>query len=92
MPPSSVTHSTCRFSAFGDLFSEAVKLGLKDLQTQNPGLYYYQASLYAIERKRLSQKLCLDASKNTTQLLSSLPETIYYGQRPWRVGLTGEYS
>ena len=80
----------CRFSAFGDLFSEAVKLGLKDLQTQNPGIYYYQAALYAIERKRLSNKLCLDASKSTSsQLVSPLPETTYCGQRPWRKDLTG---
>ena len=78
-----------RFSAFGDLFSEAVKLGLKDLLTQNPGVYYYQAALYAIERKRLSNKLCLEAAKNTSQLLPRLPETFYYGQQPWRVGLTG---
>ena len=78
-----------RFSAFGDLFSEAVKLGLKDLQTQNPGIYYYQAALYAIERKNLSHKVCLEAPKNTSQLLPTLPETVYYGQRPWRVGLTG---
>ena len=74
---------------FGDLFSDAVKLGLKDLQTQNPGIYYYQAALYAIERKKLSHKLCLEAAKNTAQLLPTLPETLYYGQRPWRVDLTG---
>ena len=78
-----------RFCAFGDLFSETVKLGLKGLQTQNPGIYYYQAALYAIERKRLCDKLCLEAPKNSSQLLPALPETTYSGQWPWRKDLTG---
>ena len=77
-----------RFSVFADLFSEAVKRGLRGLQSQNPGIYYHQAALYALERKQLGNKLGLEAARNTSQLLPSLPATTYYGQRPWRVGLT----
>ena len=121
----------CRFSAFADIFSEAVKRGLKAIQvythtctytlplflthmssaltpihplthttththththtqTQNPGLYYHQAALSAIARKRLSHKLCLEASTVPLSELATLPEPVYYGQRPWRLGLTGQ--
>lgn len=48
----------CRFQAFGDLFDEAIKLGLTAIQTQNPGFYYQQAAYYAQERKQLASMLC----------------------------------
>lgn len=76
-----------RFSAFADLFSESVRRGLKGLKTQNPGLYYNQAALQAIQRKKLTQELTVDL--RNTQLLPSLPQMSYYGQRPWRKSLTG---
>ena len=47
-----------RFQAFGDLFDEAIKLGLTAIQTQNPGFYYQQAAYYAQERKQLANILC----------------------------------
>lgn len=47
-----------RFQAFGDLFDEAIKLGLTAIQTQNPGFYYQQAAYYAQERKQLASMLC----------------------------------
>lgn len=47
-----------RFQAFGDLFDEAIKLGLTAIQTQNPGFYYQQAAYYAQERKQLAKTLC----------------------------------
>ena len=47
-----------RFQAFGDLFDEAIKLGLTAIQTQNPGFYYQQAAYYAQERKQLAKNLC----------------------------------
>lgn len=47
-----------RFQAFGDLFDEAIKLGLTAIQTQNPGFYYQQAAYYAQERKQLAKALC----------------------------------
>ena len=76
-----------RFSAFADLFSESVRKGLKGLQTQNPGLYYHQAALYAIQRKEMASQLTVEP--NATQVLVSMPQPSYYGQRPWRKGLSG---
>ncbi len=83
-----------RFSAFADLFSEATRRGLKSLQIQNPGLYFHNAALYAIERKQYAQRLCLEAAKVLTlsQAASELragDQTVYFGQRPWRRGLPG---
>lgn len=48
----------CRFSVFGDIFDEAVKLGLPAVQTQHPGIYYQQAAQYAILRKKSCLELC----------------------------------
>ncbi len=48
----------CRFQSFGDLFDEAIKLGLTAIQTQNPGFYYQQAAYYAQERKQQAGQLC----------------------------------
>jgi hypothetical protein len=79
-----------QFSAFGDIFSEAVKRGLKAIQTQNPGIYYHQAAMSAIARKKLSHNLCHEASITPPSELATPPETTYYGQRPWRVGLTDD--
>ncbi|MEJ1285107.1 trafficking protein particle complex 11 [Cricetulus griseus] len=47
-----------QFQAFGDLFDEAIKLGLTAIQTQNPGFYYQQAAYYAQERKQHARALC----------------------------------
>eukprot|EP00063_Salmo_salar_P093324 XP_014068159.1 PREDICTED: trafficking protein particle complex subunit 11 [Salmo salar] len=47
-----------QFQSFGDLFDEAIKLGLTAIQTQNPGFYYQQAAYYAQERKQQATHLC----------------------------------
>ncbi len=47
-----------RFSIFGDLFDDAIKLGLTAIQTQHPGFYYQQAANHAIARKQLCRGLC----------------------------------
>ncbi|EMP40863.1 UPF0636 protein C4orf41 like protein [Chelonia mydas] len=52
------TQNALKFQAFGDLFDEAIKLGLTAIQTQNPGFYYQQAAYYAQERKQLANVLC----------------------------------
>ncbi|KAJ8416548.1 hypothetical protein AAFF_G00358360 [Aldrovandia affinis] len=49
-----------QFQSFGDLFDEAIKLGLTAIQTQNPGFYYQQAAYYAQERKQQATHLCID--------------------------------
>lgn len=48
-----------RFQVFGDLFDEAIKLGLTAIQTQHPGFYYQQAANHAIFRKQLCLGLCM---------------------------------
>ena len=52
-------------------------------------MYYHQAAMSAIARKKLSHNLCHEASITPPSELATPPETTYYGQRPWRVGLTG---
>ncbi|KAF7702357.1 trafficking protein particle complex subunit 11 [Silurus meridionalis] len=79
-----------QFQSFGDLFDEAIKLGLTAIQTQNPGFYYQQAACYAQERKQQAAQLCnhepsvsfptLDPSETNTGALD------FYGQRQWRQG------
>ena len=80
----------CRqFSAFGDLFSEAVKHGNKAVLTQNAGTYYYQAAMYALERKRRAKELCREAAMTLSQPSTiNLPPVEYFGQKPWRSCLT----
>jgi hypothetical protein len=55
-----VVYFVCvRFQLFGDLFDEAIKLGLTAIQTQHPGFYYQQATNHAIFRKQLCHGLCV---------------------------------
>ncbi|XP_018421175.1 PREDICTED: trafficking protein particle complex subunit 11 [Nanorana parkeri] len=80
-----------QFQAFGDLFDEAIKLGLTAIQTQNPGFYYQQAAYYAQERKHLSALLC----NHNPSLAYPSPDPMetpngaldFYGQRAWRQGI-----
>ncbi|KAJ1215559.1 hypothetical protein NDU88_003167 [Pleurodeles waltl] len=80
-----------QFQAFGDLFDEAIKLGLTAIQTQNPGFYYQQAAYYAQERKLLASQLCNhDASAvypSPDPLETPNGMLDFYGQRPWRQGI-----
>ncbi|XP_061439817.1 trafficking protein particle complex subunit 11 isoform X2 [Rhineura floridana] len=80
-----------QFQAFGDLFDEAIKLGLTAIQTQNPGFYYQQAAYYAQEQKQLANILC----NHETSVVYPNPDPLetqtgmldFYGQRPWRQGI-----
>ncbi|XP_069487577.1 trafficking protein particle complex subunit 11 [Ambystoma mexicanum] len=80
-----------QFQAFGDLFDEAIKLGLTAIQTQNPGFYYQQAAYYAQERKQLANQLC----NHEASAVYPSPDPLetangvldFYGQRPWRQGI-----
>ncbi|XP_047675733.1 trafficking protein particle complex subunit 11 isoform X1 [Tachysurus fulvidraco] len=79
-----------QFQSFGDLFDEAIKLGLTAIQTQNPGFYYQQAACYAQERKQQATLLCShepSASFPTPDPLETNAGALdFYGQRPWRQG------
>uniref|UniRef100_A0A8D0AED1 Trafficking protein particle complex subunit 11 n=1 Tax=Sander lucioperca TaxID=283035 RepID=A0A8D0AED1_SANLU len=74
-----------QFQSFGELFDEAIKLGLTAIQTQNPGFYYQQAACYSQDRKTL-------AHDTHTSYPSPEPGDTqsggldFYGQRPWRQG------
>ncbi|XP_044153344.1 LOW QUALITY PROTEIN: trafficking protein particle complex subunit 11 [Bufo gargarizans] len=80
-----------QFQAFGDLFDEAIKLGLTAIQTQNPGFYYQQAAYYAQERKHLAGLLCNHdpsvAYPNPDPLETPNGVLDFYGQRAWRQGI-----
>ncbi|XP_044305778.1 trafficking protein particle complex subunit 11 isoform X4 [Varanus komodoensis] len=80
-----------QFQAFGDLFDEAIKLGLTAIQTQNPGFYYQQAAYYAQERKQLANILCNHEPSVTYPSPDPLETQTgmldFYGQRPWRQGI-----
>ncbi|XP_035690979.1 trafficking protein particle complex subunit 11-like isoform X2 [Branchiostoma floridae] len=76
-----------QFQVFGDLFDEAIKLGLTAIQTQHPGFYYQQAANHAITRKELCRKLCDPTAKYpSTDPLELAAKLDFYGQRPWRQG------
>lgn len=75
-----------QFQVFGDLFDEAIKLGLTAIQTQHPGIYFQQAAYQSINRKQLCQTHCLTAATGATDALEHLNNLDYYGQRPWRQG------
>ncbi|CAI5682189.1 unnamed protein product [Oreochromis niloticus] len=77
-----------QFQSFGELFDEAIKLGLTAIQTQNPGFYYQQAACYSQDRKQLALQLCqAGASYPSPDPLDTQGAGLdFYGQRPWRQG------
>uniref|UniRef100_A0A8C2Z022 Trafficking protein particle complex subunit 11 n=1 Tax=Cyclopterus lumpus TaxID=8103 RepID=A0A8C2Z022_CYCLU len=77
-----------QFQSFGELFDEAIKLGLTAIQTQNPGFYYQQAACYSQDRKQLSQQLCqAGATSPSSEPWDTQTGGLdFYGQRPWRQG------
>ncbi|VEN53813.1 unnamed protein product [Callosobruchus maculatus] len=76
-----------QYSVFGDIFDEAVKLGLPAVQTQHPGIYYQQAALQAILRKKACKELCSTViAYPSPDPLEGANNIEFYGQRPWRPG------
>uniref|UniRef100_A0A8C4DIZ2 Trafficking protein particle complex subunit 11 n=1 Tax=Dicentrarchus labrax TaxID=13489 RepID=A0A8C4DIZ2_DICLA len=77
-----------QFQSFGELFDEAIKLGLTAIQTQNPGFYYQQAACYSQDRKQQAQQLCqAGATYPSPEPLDTQSGGLdFYGQRPWRQG------
>lgn len=51
-----------RYSAFADLFCDAIKSGLPALQTQHPGLYFHKSAEYLGKRKEAYQQCCAQSS------------------------------
>ncbi|MED6251052.1 Trafficking protein particle complex subunit 11 [Ataeniobius toweri] len=77
-----------QFQSFGELFDEAIKLGLTAIQTQNPGFYYQQAACYSQDRKQMAQQLCQAGMTypSPDPLDTHSGGLDFYGQRPWRQG------
>ena len=46
-----------RYEIFGDVFEEAVTLGLPAVQIQHPGFYYQQAADYAVLRRNTVKEI-----------------------------------
>ncbi|CAN7985414.1 unnamed protein product [Ixodes hexagonus] len=74
-----------QFSQFGDLFEDAVRLGLTAIQTQHPGFYYQQAANHALARKEQALKLCQNVTACPDEnILKGADSMEFYGQRPWQ--------
>ncbi|KAK4294863.1 hypothetical protein Pmani_032542 [Petrolisthes manimaculis] len=75
-----------QYQIFGDVFEEAVRVGLPAVQTQHPGFYYQQAAQYAVLRRKTALQVCKDVSGPVSDLLEGWDKLEFYGQRPWRPG------
>lgn len=80
-----------QYSAFAELFCEAVKNGLKAIQTQHPGIYYGKAAEYMKKRKEAFQQCCALAPQSpTTPTAPSAAANImcneFYGVRGSKTG------
>lgn len=65
-----------QYSTFAELFCEAIKGGLKAIQTQHPGIYYEKAAEYIGQRKEAFQDcLSLDGDPPRTPTTPSAPPT-----------------
>lgn len=80
-----------QFAHFGELFEEAVSLGLTAIQTQHPGFYYQQAANHALARKDQAARLCREVeSPPEGNLLEGEESLEFYGQRPWHARALGK--
>lgn len=75
-----------QYSAFGELFDEAIRAGLPAIQSQHPGFYYQQAGQFTVMRRQAMRSVCCDALQYPPppDPLEGIVE--FYGQRPWRPG------
>ncbi|XP_062553378.1 trafficking protein particle complex subunit 11 isoform X2 [Armigeres subalbatus] len=88
-----------QYSAFGELFCDAVKNGLAPLQTQHPGIYFHKAAEYIGKRKEAflqctalapaigceGQSVGTDGKQSSTSLNSALYSD-YFGIRGTKTG------
>ncbi|CAH2984804.1 unnamed protein product [Chilo suppressalis] len=75
-----------QYSAFGELFDEAIRAGLPGIQTQHPGFYYQHAAQFTVKRRQAMRSVCSEAAQYPPppDPLEGIVE--YYGQRAWRPG------
>lgn len=77
-----------QYSAFAELFCDAIKSGLPALQTQHPGIYYHKAAEYVGQRKEAFYE-CLKNGGQTAEQASSYANQFYsefFGVRTTKVG------
>lgn len=82
-----------QYSLFADLFDNAILAGLGASQLQHPGVYYYEASLQAMQRKKLSTAFMSDPNLYDDSFIDLYNSILipqepmeFFGQRPWRPG------
>jgi hypothetical protein len=77
-----------QFCIFGELFSEAISMGLTALITQHPGFYFQQSANHTIQRRKQCLELCSseEPAPPSSDPLEALGKLTHYGQRPWRQG------
>lgn len=75
-----------QYSAFGELFDEAIRAGLPAIQSQHPGFYYQYAAQFTVKRRLAMRSVCTEAHQYPPppDPLEGIVE--FYGQRPWRPG------
>lgn len=75
-----------QYSAFGELFDEAIRAGLPAIQSQHPGFYYQYAAQFTVKRRQAMRSVCTEAHQYPPppDPLEGIVE--FYGQRPWRPG------
>lgn len=75
-----------QYSAFGELFDEAIRAGLPAIQSQHPGFYYQHAAQFTVKRRQAMRSVCSEALQYppAPDPLEGIVE--FYGQRPWRPG------
>lgn len=79
-----------QYSAFAELFCDAIKSGLPALQTQHPGIYYHKAAEYVGQRKEAFYE-CLkgtDPSEqaNNANTYANQFYSEFFGVRTTKVG------
>lgn len=68
-----------QYSAFAELFCEAIKSGLPAIQTQHPGIYYNKAAEYIGKRKEAFLQ-CYALSEHPVTPTTSSPISILYSE------------
>lgn len=82
-----------RYSAFAELFCDAIKYGLPALQTQHPGIYYHKAAEFMGKRKEaFAECFAAVASKSAATNTSDAPSSAsvlyseFFGVRSTKIG------
>ncbi|XP_050682562.1 trafficking protein particle complex subunit 11 [Leptidea sinapis] len=75
-----------QYSAFGELFDDAIRAGLPAIQSQHPGFYYQYAAQFTMKRRQAMRSVCCEATQYppAPDPMEGIVE--FYGQRPWRPG------